>query len=75
MTNGNHLAYPTFDQSGICPSGSDAGLSKREYFAAMALQGIISAHNIYTDGIDNEINAKTAVKASDALIKALNENN
>jgi len=52
---------------------SDSGLTKRELFAAMAMQGIIAAHNIYETGIDNEVNAKTAVKAADALINALNE--
>jgi hypothetical protein len=49
------------------------GLTKREYFAAMALQGIIAAHNIYENGIDNEVNAKTAVNAADELIKTLNQ--
>jgi hypothetical protein len=49
------------------------GLTKREYFSAMALQGIIAAHNIYETGIDNEVNSKTAVNAADALIDALNQ--
>lgn len=52
-----------------------SGLTKREYFAAMALQGIIAAHDIYTTGIDHEVNAKTAVTAADALINALNQTN
>ena len=49
------------------------GLTKREYFAAMAMQGIIAAHNIYETGIDNEVNARTAINAADALIEALNK--
>ncbi len=49
----------------------EKGLTKREYFAAMALQGIIAAHNIYETGINNEVNAKTAVNAADELLKQL----
>jgi len=49
------------------------GLTKREYFAAMAMKGIIAAHNIYETGIDNEVNARTAINAADALIEALNK--
>lgn len=55
-----------------------AGLTKREYFAAMALQGIISG---YTDedkvnghfipNCDHHELAKNAVQFADALIKAL----
>jgi hypothetical protein len=47
------------------------GLTKREYFAAMALQGILA------DGMDIHLHeqghAKKAVLYADALIKALNE--
>jgi len=51
------------------------GLTKREYFAAMALQGILA------DGCSIDIDkeypfetrAKTCILISDALIKALNE--
>lgn len=56
-------------------SNQHIGLTKREYFAAMALQGIIAAHDIYTTGIDHKVNAKTAVKAADQLINALNQTN
>lgn len=45
------------------------GLSKREYFAAMAMQGIISRVGVY----DNKENAAAAVEAADELIKALNQ--
>lgn len=46
------------------------GLTKREYFAAMAMQGIVA--NVCTD-INHQENAKEAVIHADALIKALNE--
>jgi hypothetical protein len=61
----------------------NAGLTKREYFAAMAMQGILAnpntSHQIESQygKIDannaNKILAYTATKLSDALIKALNE--
>lgn len=46
------------------------GITKREYFAAMAMQGIVA--NVCTD-INHQENAKEAVIHADALIKALNE--
>ena len=49
------------------------GLSKREYFAAMAMQGLLAALNIYETGVDHDVNSMHSVLAADALIKALNE--
>lgn len=45
------------------------GLTKREYFAAMALQGLLAnaSHS------RNPIHAHDAVQFADAIIKALNE--
>ena len=45
------------------------GLTKREYFAAMAMQGILADH---TRSLGKDI-AIDAVKMADHLIKALNE--
>ena len=45
--------------------GLSYGLTKREYFAAMAMQGLLAAHS------DCEI--YYAVQLSDALIAALNK--
>lgn len=54
--NHSHVDYP--------------GLTKREYFAAMAMQGLmVDYRNSISDEHDN---AKYAVRAADALIKALN---
>lgn len=64
MTHGNHTAFPKSDET-------TNGMTKREYFAAMAMQGIMS-HG-YSD-IKISIAAHEAVLAADALIKALNEN-
>lgn len=44
------------------------GLTKREYFAGLALQGIISKHGVETD-ISNF--TKDAVKLADALLEQL----
>lgn len=52
------------------------GLTKREYFAAMAMQGILADGNNYfqhVDIIDEEEIGKKSVTIADALIKALNE--
>jgi hypothetical protein len=47
------------------------GLTKREYFAAMAMQGMIG--NRYFDLRNLDIISKCAVQQADALIEALNK--
>jgi len=47
----------------------NAGLSKREYFAAMALTGIISANLPWNEIVDD---CEIAVNMADGLIKQLN---
>lgn len=47
------------------------GLTKREYFAAMAMQGLCSNHLVY-DIVTDEQLANVAVINADALINALN---
>lgn len=47
------------------------GLTKREYFAAMAMQGYISCREF--DNLSEEQLAMCSVVQADALIKALNE--
>jgi hypothetical protein len=49
------------------PEMGEWGLTKREYFAAMAMQGIISK-----TGWGEEEAARHAVNCADALINALN---
>lgn len=48
----------------------DPGLTKREYFAAMAMQGLIVQNKIMGKANDK---AEVAVKYADALIKELSE--
>ena len=51
--------------------GINMGLSKREYFAAMAMQGILSeSHSVE---MDHTFIANYSVKQADALIQALNK--
>lgn len=50
----------------------DAGLTKREYFAAMAMQGLDSIEKSHQMMSIQDI-ADYAVKQADALIEALNE--
>ena len=68
MTNGNepiNAADPSIH--------SFAGLTKREYFAAMAMQGILSNDATENTAWDYDIIGKHCAMAADALIKALNE--
>ena len=48
------------------------GLTKREYFAAMAMQGIL-ASSYQCVSYSNPSLGKLSVQAADCLIKALNE--
>jgi hypothetical protein len=63
MTNSNTSAYP---------STFSSGLSKREYFAALAMQGILRDTNTAPHYSDESV-AKSAVEMADALIAALNK--
>ncbi len=64
-------AFPKWGKNTI----TECGLSKREYFAAMALQGIIANMADKIDGKTAMLAAKASVDYADALIIALNENN
>lgn len=71
MTIGNENAYPviSFDQEGRS-SEYEAGLTKREYFAAMAMQGILSSGDW---PFDSQPIVKYSISLSDALINELNK--
>lgn len=55
------------------------GLTKREYFAAMAMQGLLASFTekaaIGAWGSELDLVAKTSTELSDALINALNKSN
>ena len=62
MINKNDIALPA--------SNSRLGLTTREYFAAMAMQGIIAAHSLVHNG---DAAAELAVELADKLIEELNK--
>jgi hypothetical protein len=49
------------------------GLTKREYFAAMAMQGLLAAPKTFPDSNSFFINCEVAVKFADTLIETLND--
>ena len=59
-------AFPLISDEGYI---INAGLTKREYFAAMALQGLLANSNIQLDGAS----ANTAILFADALIEELSK--
>lgn len=65
-TDPNDFAYP----SGSLAETYGLGLTKREYFAAMALQGILSRERPISS---YQVAAEDAVGFADALIEALNK--
>ena len=69
MTNADDLITPLINTS--TEVGHYAGLTKREHFAAMAMQGILA-----NDSLGNcfERIASDSAIAADALIEALNNN-
>ena len=55
---------------------NQSGLTKREYFAALALQGILASGKLMvTSGNDLQWASKSATLAADNLIQSLNEDN
>ena len=74
MTNANDPVIPhlTYNQTSGNANGFIEGLTKREYFAAMAMQGLI-ANCFYGTGIPDEQHAIKAVQMADELINALNQ--
>jgi len=80
MTNKNDMAMPGIEQSWAQQqNGSDvevrtykAGLTKREYFAAMALSGT-DIYRVMLSGADVNQIAEYVLSVSDAMIAELNK--
>lgn len=73
--NRNQPIFPTedkdyFDPSSTQPNTFYTGLTKREYFAAKALQGILTDENVHLQSAAN-----MAVEAADALLTELEKTN
>lgn len=69
MTQSNELAFAMLDPNG---SYTQPGLTKREYFAAMALQGMLANNAEGNTKWNYDIIAQHCCKAADALIEQLN---
>lgn len=67
MTKTNDSIYPVINKDGEFTTG----LTKRELFAAMALQGMLANPDLTKT--DDVTIAMTCIDAADALIKALNQ--
>ena len=70
--NANSAAFPC--EQGTDPNGDwnmsfEPGMTKREYFAVMALQGMLASD--LKDEFSLEIQARCAVRAADALLAEL----
>jgi hypothetical protein len=68
MTKANEAAF-----TNAMDDWNQVGLTKREYFAAMAMKGYLSNHLMVDNNQSNNWIAASSVNAADALINALNE--
>ena len=78
MNNSDMPAMPVTDSNGpfMQPAGPSVGLTKREHFAAMAMQGLLSNPNlVHYSGTDDKADRvrDMAVNYADGLLKALEE--
>lgn len=78
IMNANDNAFPSIDveyQQGCPTTVYSHGLTKHEYFAARAMQGLLSNSNVI-DSFDDKAAgwiARHSVTMADTLIAALNE--
>lgn len=77
-TDGNEPAYPTqmWDQEMKEATWIDGGLTKREHFAAMAMQGLIGCSDKLATARGQTLGERVSelsVYYADALIEALNK--
>lgn len=72
MSNGNELAFPLanqFDSDGYLAREMELGLTKREYFAGLAMQGTLATYQLVIP-VRSDI-ARIAVQFADALLAEL----
>ena len=69
MNNKDMSIYPVYEDTDTLHQG----LTKREYFAGLAMQGLYAGDR--DNGFDAEGVAAYAVQTADALLKALEESN
>ncbi len=68
--DGNEMAYPAWEMGGQGPEPTSFGLTKRELFAAMAMQGILSGRALGFNDVDV---ARQSMRCADALIAKLKQ--
>lgn len=68
MENGEHLIH-SFNHTDNC-EGNLKGLTKREYFAGLAMQGLLAKEGVWSS---DEILAKRSVEIADELLKQLEQ--
>lgn len=77
--NKNESAFPVFLQEGLsCNSHVDVGLTKREYFAGLAMQGLLTNYfnNLqYGNHTDYPMVHEIAVRCADDLLLELSKEN
>jgi hypothetical protein len=72
MENSEQPAFTLHPETGVGdPETSRLGLTKREYFAAMAMQGLIPRVNQYQPGDRISMLTSDAVAFADELLKQL----
>jgi len=74
MRNSDMPAMPIVVPASEKPEFYASGLSKREHFAAMAMQGIFSSIHA-VENLNQEEFAMEAISMADALLKALEKTN
>lgn len=85
MKNGEQPAYPHLDNNGftallknIKPEYGN-GLTKREYFAGLAMQGLLASNDednyVNNHHVHPETVAKKALQCADALLTELSKTN
>ena len=70
MKNSEQPAYPTPDCEVSGTALQYLGLTKREYFAAMAMQGYLASYGPY-DQVNSKAAAEKSVECADALLTEL----
>lgn len=71
MNNSDKPAFPAVnDSSTDAQSFYEPGLTKREYFAAIAMQGLIIAHSAQSN--TQSVDVALAIEWADELLNALN---
>jgi hypothetical protein len=69
--SGNERAFPSFDRVGDIVCSPEEGLTKREYIAAIAMQGMLANSALVNNTTPDTYVAKWALSQADALIAEL----